>query len=147
MKTNPRLLANLPAPLSEHQLEDRFDDYLDEAYDVIELMGVTVMPHEFLRKHDETAYRCAFNDWLDGEIGESLVEYDGECYSKDSFDSAVADTVLEIVVEIDEAQERITAAQEEVNDFDEREHYSERIRDLESEVEALENEKSNLENL
>lgn len=152
MKTNPRLESNLPTPLKEHQLEDKFDDSLDNHYNHPECMGVTVEPHEFLKTHDETAYRCAFNDWLDSECrSDAIKEYDGSYYDKDDFDSAVADTIREVEEALDKVREEITAAQEKLSDFEEDDSawdaLTDKISDLDCVEDALDSELEELEDM
>lgn len=137
MKTNPRLESNLPCPINERQLEDRFDDYLDDCYDHPECMGVTVEPHEFIKTHDETAYRCAFNDWLDSACRNDYIkEYDGSYYDKGDFESAVEATISEVETELEGVENGIISAQEKLNDFELGDPASEPIQEELDELEA-----------
>ncbi len=116
MKTNPRLVANLPRPLKEFQLESRFDDHLDDVNPDIEALGITVTPSDFMKAHDETAYRCAFCDWVDSECRENNIsEYDGSHYDKDDFDTAVADSISEVETELSDVETDINAAQDKLD--------------------------------
>ena len=67
-------------PLSDYKLHDRYDEYLEE-------YGEGVFPDypysydRVLKQVDPTAYRCGFNDWLDGELSDGVItdqEPDGE---------------------------------------------------------------------
>ena len=101
MKTNQRLLKQLGGcRLSESKLEGRFDEFIDETHVMIEAFGISVFPSDFMKTHDETAYRCEFSNWLDSECGESIKEYDGEYYGADDFNSALSDAISEVEGEI-----------------------------------------------
>lgn len=152
MKTNKRLATNLPRPLSEGQLEDLFDIYLDDSNETVEFMGITLIPHKFLRDNDITAYRCSFCDWLDSEIREGHIrEYDGEHYAEDDFTDALSDTLDEIEYEIRELDDKITAAQEKLDDFETGDPAAEPIEEelsrLEAQRDELNAEKEELEEL
>lgn len=68
---------------SERDLERMYDDMLDEVYPDCQIAGLTYSTSHALKELDPTAYRCGFNDWLDGELGESIFEHaDGEYYDE-----------------------------------------------------------------
>ncbi len=153
MNTNKRLSLNLPKPLNDRELEERFDEYLDDTNESIEFMGVTLIPHWFLKDNDETAYRCAFNDWLDSECrSNGIVEYNGSYYTGDTFNSSVAETIDEVESEITDVQDKITAAEEKLAEIDDgdaeaREPIEEQLIALRSTEEDLESELEGLKNL
>lgn len=62
--------------LSETELDDRYDAFLDEAYPSLQIAGIDYLTSRALREVDPTAYRCGFNDWLDSELGESLFDFE-----------------------------------------------------------------------
>lgn len=47
---------------NEFDLTREFDEFLDEVYDEVEIMGVTIFPNQIL-KTDQDAYREGFLDW------------------------------------------------------------------------------------
>jgi septation ring formation regulator EzrA len=153
MDTNKRLSLNLPKPLDDWALEERFDSYLDETTESIEFMGVTLIPHRFLKDNDETAYRCAFNDWLDSEYrSNGIVEYGGSYYAYDVIDSAIDETVQDVEAELSSIQDDITAAEEKLAEIDEgdaeaREPIEDKITALRSTEEDLQAELKELNNL
>lgn len=49
---------------NESDLITMFDEFLDEVYDEVEIMGVTIFPNQIL-KTDQDAYRQAFNNYCD----------------------------------------------------------------------------------
>lgn len=63
--------------------EDDFDRMLDDCEPEITICGLSLSPSEVLYKCDPVAYRCMFNDWLDGEMSEVKYELErmqpGDC--------------------------------------------------------------------
>lgn len=66
------------APLVEEESEDsktiskydaleRFDDFLNECWEVVTICGYDYDPAQALKNCDEVAYREEFNNWLDAE--------------------------------------------------------------------------------
>lgn len=51
----------------EVSLGEMYDDCLNEIYETVKLGNLEVEPADIIREFDETAYRCGFNDWMDGE--------------------------------------------------------------------------------
>lgn len=49
------------------EAEEAFDDYLDNAYPEIEMMGMTFLPSEMLKNADRIAYECVLGDFIDSE--------------------------------------------------------------------------------
>lgn len=45
--------------------EELYDDMLDECYEPVKICGYDYMPSVALRRVDETAYRCGYNDYCD----------------------------------------------------------------------------------
>lgn len=54
--------------LSQKDLEDRFDDYLDELYAEIMIAGYLYPVSTILSKTDRVVYNEEFNNWLSQEI-------------------------------------------------------------------------------
>lgn len=52
---------------TEELLHAGFDEYLDEIYPEVEILGVTFSPSQIMAEVDPIAYRCGFNDWVDAE--------------------------------------------------------------------------------
>lgn len=53
--------------ISEYDALQRFDDYLNDAYPLIDVCGYPQSPARALKEVDEVAYREEFNNWLDAE--------------------------------------------------------------------------------
>lgn len=85
-------------PQEYADLTNEYDEFLDECYsDVCEALPVNVTGSELLKAHDETAYRCGFNDWLDSYDYTTLDAY------KDAEEviEALEDEIAEIEQEIE----------------------------------------------
>jgi len=153
MDTNKRLSLNLPSALNDWALEEKFNEYLDATTESIKFMGATLIPSTFLKDYDETAYRCAFHDWLDGECrSNGIAEYDGSYYDYDSLDSAIDETIDEVETELGGIQDDITAAEEKLAEIDEgdaaaRDPIEEKLTAMRSTEEDLESELKELNNL
>ena len=53
--------------ITDHDAHERFDEMLNECYDVIKFGEMTYMPADVLKECDPIAYRCMFNDYADSE--------------------------------------------------------------------------------
>ena len=49
---------------------------------MVQIGSLEYLPSKVLSECDPIAYRCGFNDWLDGELDETIVEFEGEYYEK-----------------------------------------------------------------
>ena len=69
--------------LSDHELETRYKDMLDECYETIKVCGYEYQPSRVLEEVDPVAFRCGFADWLNSMIGEGIDEIDGKYYDEE----------------------------------------------------------------
>lgn len=71
--------------LSDYQLEEMFDDMLDECYNEVEIYGWKYLPSRVLRGVDPIVYRCGFSDWLDWQLTDGLLfkHSDGSIHDKE----------------------------------------------------------------
>lgn len=60
--------------LAEWELQERYDNMLDEVYGTLTVAGMEYETSLILAELDPIAYRCGFNDWLDSELGETIEE-------------------------------------------------------------------------
>ncbi len=67
-----------------HELEDLFEDQLNDCYDDVEICGYKYTAGCALRQIDETAFRCGVSDWSSEEFAElyasDLTESEAEHY-------------------------------------------------------------------
>lgn len=76
--------------LSTLELKERFDEFLDDVYGVVEVAGLSYCTSDLLKSTDPIAYRCAFNDWLDAEISEgNIKEIEGLYYPVQEWEQIV----------------------------------------------------------
>ena len=61
--------------VSDFFLDQRYRDMLDEAYEPVNIAGLEYSTSNALRLVDPIAYTCGFNDWLDSELGETLLPW------------------------------------------------------------------------
>lgn len=59
--------------LSEHDLEERFEQMLDDCHESVKICGYEYAPSRALKEVDPTAYHQEFLSWLDSERGETIV--------------------------------------------------------------------------
>lgn len=57
-----------------HEMEDRYQDALNECYPGLTIAGYEYDTARALKEVDPIAYRCGFADYIDSEIGETIVE-------------------------------------------------------------------------
>ncbi len=50
---------------TEHELEEMFEEFLDEVTEQIEILGMFYAPSYVLKECDPIAYRVTMSDWLD----------------------------------------------------------------------------------
>lgn len=55
-------------------LQERYDEWLDELYPELYVAGFRQTTSVALAELDPTAYRCGYLDWLDGELGETITD-------------------------------------------------------------------------
>lgn len=97
MKYEERLIKKVEeelSPIDTRDLEESFDNYLDEAYGTVEVCGYTFDCREILEELDNIAYREMFNNWLDSECYICYRDVNGEIYH--------ANEVEEMESELDE---------------------------------------------
>lgn len=58
----------------DKELEDMFEDFLDEVTPVVEVLGMSYNPSQVLKHVDPIAYREEFSNWLDSECQEGSLE-------------------------------------------------------------------------
>lgn len=79
--------------ISERELHERYDAMLNECYSFEKVGGVFkfMVPSRVLEAVDPIAYRCGFNDWIDGE---DCVDINGNYHKREELEEAL-DTLLE----------------------------------------------------
>jgi hypothetical protein len=75
--------------LAEYDLECLYDEMLDDCWPKCKIAGYNYSTSDALKRIDPTAYRCGFNDWLDGE--DDIVEVAGEYYRQSEIDNLLAE--------------------------------------------------------
>mgnify|MGYP003495615373 CR=1 FL=1 len=58
----------------DNELEDMFNDLLDDTTPVIEILGFSYSPSRVLKEVDPIAYNEEFSNWLDNECSEGVFE-------------------------------------------------------------------------
>ncbi len=53
-----------------HELEDMYEDMLNDCYDTIDICGMNYNAGRALRLIDEIAFRCGVSDWCSEEFEE-----------------------------------------------------------------------------
>lgn len=67
--------------LTESELDELFDDMLDECEEMVTICGLKYCPSVVLYRTDLTAYNCYRNDYIDSLISDGvLVEVDDKIY-------------------------------------------------------------------
>ena len=105
MNFTPEQIAKIKEELtaiSEHELEERFDEVLFEEYAEVEVCGYTYSASDVFKNHDPIAYRQEFLNWIDTQIsnGRFTDEIDGEHYNQEEVDE-----LIEEMEEEDEAND------------------------------------------
>ncbi len=74
-------------PISETELESRYDSFLDDAYGEVNIGGYTYSTSHALKEVDPIAYREGLNNWIDSEIDNTIKEVEGEYYNLEDIDN------------------------------------------------------------
>lgn len=83
-------------PISEYDLEDLYDEMLDEVSGEVKIGTLSYLASKVLSEIDPTAYRCGFADWLDFECQDNrFVEIEGEYYTYDLVEDFIVENNLE----------------------------------------------------
>jgi len=86
---NDEILAKkVDEELTAVDAENQYREMLDECYSLESVGGpfAHMSAARVLEEVDPVAFRCGFNDWLDGELRETLEEIDGRYYDKRDVD-------------------------------------------------------------
>lgn len=111
-----------------------YADCLDECYSFKDVGGIFayMQPSKVLQEMDPTAYRCGFNDWLDGE---NFYEVDGEYYYGTDLERVRDELIDELESELSDLQEELDEEEPETDGWSEAYH---RQQDKMTEVNTLE---------
>lgn len=60
--------------LTDYELHQRYDEFLDEVYGNVTVAGLEYQTSRTLKEIDPVAYRVGFGDWTDSEMGETLTD-------------------------------------------------------------------------
>jgi hypothetical protein len=63
-------------PITESELEERYNDMLDDLYGEVSIAGLQYQTSHALREVDAVAYRCGFADWISAEIDDCMIKED-----------------------------------------------------------------------
>lgn len=85
--------------LSDYDLHERYDDYLDEVFGDVDVAGLSYPTSRLLKDVDDVAYRCGYSDWLYSECQNGNIREldDGEYMEESKYN----DLLDELQVEID----------------------------------------------
>jgi methyl coenzyme M reductase subunit C-like uncharacterized protein (methanogenesis marker protein 7) len=87
---------------SEDEMKEVYDEYIDdESNSEVNILGLTYSPSQVLKEIDPIAYRCYFNDWLDGM---DLVEIDGYYYDTKEVEDLLEELAEEEEEELEEEE-------------------------------------------
>ena len=67
--------------LFEADTEEMYEESLNETFGMADVCGHEYPAGQVLREVDPIMFRCGLADWVDSELGESLVEVDGNYYN------------------------------------------------------------------
>lgn len=65
--------------LDEFDLEEMFNEFLDETHEEVTIAGITIAPCVILKRVDPIAHRVIKWDWIDAEIqAGNIIEKDND---------------------------------------------------------------------
>ncbi len=71
----------------DREMEDRYREFLDEAYGTVKVAGYEYETSHALSTVDPVAYRCGFADWVSTELEETFYEIEGGYYLQADVDA------------------------------------------------------------
>lgn len=101
-----KLETKIADDLTSLDVNRMYDDMIDECYSFESVGGPFghMLASKVLSECDPVAYRCGFNDWLDGE---ELVEINGEYYHQREAECIKDDLIDELKDELDDLQDQL----------------------------------------
>lgn len=69
--------------LTQSELDEIFDDMLDDCEPMVKICGLKYSPSLALYKVDPTAYACSRNDYIDGLISDGVLVEVGDLIYRD----------------------------------------------------------------
>lgn len=132
---NAKLLALIESDLKEIDVDEAYDNMLDECYPDCTVAGMSFCTSRALKELDETTYHCGKNDWLDSA---GYIEVNGAYYDGDELDNLKDQLVSDLESEIEDLEEE--ASEEMEND----EPDAEQIASFNAQIEALNKEAEEL---
>jgi hypothetical protein len=78
---------------TDDMLHEQFDEFINEVYSPIEIFGMTFYASDILKENGPIAYRCSFNDYIDGQ-DDIVIELFGEYYDRRETESILSDLQL-----------------------------------------------------
>ena len=78
---------NLFKVIDGTEMDEKYDEFLDEVHETVQIGSCAFSPSEVLRELDPIAYRCGFSDFTDMDY----IEFDGGYLEKDDFNQLESD--------------------------------------------------------
>lgn len=99
---NAKLLALIESELKEIDVDEAYDNMLDDCYPDCTVAGMSFCTSRALKELDETAYHCGKNDWLDSA---GYIEVNGAYYDGDELNNLKDQLVSNLESEIEDLEE------------------------------------------
>ena len=64
--------------ITERELYAMYDDFLNDVYGEVEIMGMKYETSYAIKDLDPVAYKCGFNDWLDSQLTDGIYTEEGD---------------------------------------------------------------------
>lgn len=68
--------------LTGYELEQRYNEMLDECYEPIKICSYEYAPSVALLRVDPIAYSVGLSDWIDSQLGETIFESNDNYYDE-----------------------------------------------------------------
>ena len=121
-----KLEQQIKTNCGEIDIEERFNEMLDESYGEINICGSKYQASYALKEMDPTAHRCGMVDY---ESSEGFIEINGDYYEQDECESEKADLISDLESEISDAEGELEELEEEIKELEEEIEESEEVTD------------------
>lgn len=74
MSINPDYIAPDGETFTHDEMEDRYEEWLDEICDEVRIGAMTYAPGRVLREVDPIAFRVGTSEWIDGEVQDGALD-------------------------------------------------------------------------
>ena len=129
-----KLEQNIADNCTAIDIEERYDEMLDESYGKIDICGCSFIASYALKRLDPTAYRCGMSDF---ESNEGFIEIGGEYYELADCQVHRGDLTNDLECDLSNAEDELEELSEEAGEMSENEETIRSMDEKNAEIASL----------